>query len=171
MNSSEVPDNQKITVDEFIAHGNTQDGGLEGEMVYSVNAEGQIEILFWNGIYHFSPEEFEQLKAKTPQSQWKEYPNDWAPDEIDEVVDYLNRHDLVQSLRDDHDFAGALNQVKIHLSADEQDGGEDFPAWARQLDTPDMDMLARGVLKVLGIAAPKVESETPEGMVDRLLGG
>jgi hypothetical protein len=144
----------------------------DGDWPFSIDDQGQVELFIDNGIYTLSQEEFVQLQKAVPTVDWKEYPNNWAPDEIDEVVSYLIDRDLVDGLRTDHDADGALQTLKIYLGADPRDAGEGFPEWVRRLDGPDVDVLARGVLKVLGIAAPetpKHESQTPEALVDKML--
>lgn len=158
MNSSKVPDNQRISVDEFIALAASKESGLEGAMQFSQTPENEIEVTFYDGLYTFTKEEFKDLMSKTPQSEWKEYPNDWAPDEVEEAISTIHG-DLMGSLKQEP-FAWSLRLLKRHLTTV-------GPAWAADLNEPDLDMLGRGVLKTIGRSDGSLVS--PEAFVDRVL--
>jgi hypothetical protein len=165
---------KQMTIDDFLAHVRKElatDGDkFEGEWAYSVTPEDEVEIMFYNGIFTCSKEEFDELRDKTPEVTWKQYPNDWAHDEIDEVVDYLKARDLVPDPKE-FDFESAKQQLKILLSAKPEDAGEGYPEWIQHLPGEELDKLVNGVMLFLDsggpASGPKTESATD--LVDRML--
>lgn len=158
----------QVSVDELLNHIQKQlttDGDVfSGTWNYSINADGKVEFMFYNGLYILSTEEFEELKQKSPDVNWKEYPNDWASDEIDEVIEYLKANDLVPDPKE-FDFEEAIQQVKILLTAEPEDAGDGFPSWLQHIPGEEIDKLARGVMKVLDHKEP----DSPDEMVDKML--
>ena len=66
---------EDVTVDEFTKtcfgmgdpFGPLEDGDT---VEYTVEEDGKIGIFIYNAVYEFSPEEFEELKAKAPKVQF-----------------------------------------------------------------------------------------------------
>lgn len=157
-----------VSVDELLRHVEktlaTDGMTFSGPWNYSVNDKGAVEFFFYNGLFILSKEEFEELKQKTPDVTWKEYPNDWASDEVDEVIEYLKARELVPDPKE-FTFDEAVQQLKVLLTAEPEDAGEDFPDWLQHVPGEEIDKLARAVMKVLDHKEPN----SPDEMVDKML--
>lgn len=138
---------------------------FSGTWNYSVNEEGAVEFFFYNGLCKMTKEEFEELKQKSPDVTWKEYPNDWASDEIDDVIEYLKTNDLIP--KPGMEFEEAVEQLKVLLASDpdEFSMGDNYPDWLQHVPGKEIETLARAVMKVLDHKEPN----SPDEMVDKML--